>query len=294
MFFSRFRKKKALVIEGGGMRGIFAIGVLQAFADRKFFPWKVILGSSAGALSGIAYAADQIYLSRDSLFTELLSGNFINIMNIARPSRHILNLDWMISTVLNDKEPLDLKRLRKQCPVIITGTHVPENDAPCTIYFNSRKDDLLTVLKATAALPYLYRGFVHYKDYALLDGGILDPMPYTRALSMGFKEDEILVILSRSKGYRKKKESFWVTKLYELYYKDPKYRFLVECLNNRYEKYNAILDDLEMKHPAIDIIYPPRNFAIDRLTKDRALLLTGFEDGIQAGKQFLRYIGHKK
>ena len=47
-----FPAKKALVIEGGGMRGIFLTGVLQAFTDRGYFPWKLIIGSSAGALTG--------------------------------------------------------------------------------------------------------------------------------------------------------------------------------------------------------------------------------------------------
>ena len=52
-----FPKKKVLVLEGGGMRGIFLVGVLQAFAERNYFPWKLVVGSSAGALTGAAYLA---------------------------------------------------------------------------------------------------------------------------------------------------------------------------------------------------------------------------------------------
>ena len=102
---SPFPQKKVLVLEGGGMRGIFLTGVLQAFTDRAYFPWKLIIGSSAGALTGTAYAASQIHLARDAFFTELLTGEFIKISNIVRLEKHILNLDWMID---KDKIALDV------------------------------------------------------------------------------------------------------------------------------------------------------------------------------------------
>ena len=63
-----YPKKKVLVLEGGGMRGIFLTGVLQSFTDRQYFPWDLIIGSSAGALTGTAYAAGQIHLARDAFF----------------------------------------------------------------------------------------------------------------------------------------------------------------------------------------------------------------------------------
>ena len=40
----KYPSKKVLVLEGGGMRGIFLSGVLQAFTDRFYFPWKMIVG----------------------------------------------------------------------------------------------------------------------------------------------------------------------------------------------------------------------------------------------------------
>ena len=280
--------KKALVLEGGAMRGIFTCGVLTAFHDRQFFPWEIIIGSSAGAINGASYSAGQISLSRDAYFTELLSGGFIYIRNFIHPKKHILNLDWMIKKIVMGEEPLNTKILRQNCPVIITATHVEENAPPRTIYLSTKRDDIITSLKATAALPYLYRGFVEYDGYSLLDGGILDPIPYRKMLEMGYREDEILVILTRPQGYRKKEESFWIKTLLELYYHDPKYRFLIDVLENRYKHYNKILNDLENKHPGIEIIYPPKNYKVDNLSRDRAQMLTGFTQGISAGRDFLR------
>ena len=114
-------------------------------------------------------------------------------------------------------------------------------------------------------------------------------MPYKKALELGFNEEEILVILTRKKGYRKKEESYWIKKIYESYYKDPKYKLLVKAIENRYLLYNHILDDLEAMHKGIDIIYPPDDFHVKRLSKYDKVILEGFEQGVNAGREFLLY-----
>jgi predicted patatin/cPLA2 family phospholipase len=281
--------KRVLVLEGGGMRGIFLTGVLQAFRDRGYLPFELIIGSSAGALTGTAYAADQIWLARDAFFSELLSAQFIRMRNILRPEKHILNLDWMVNHIVMGEDPLDLRRLRlAACPVLITATRIRENEVPDTIYLSTKTDHIPTALKATAAIPFFYRGFVRYKDQMLLDGGLLDPVPYEKALSLGYQEEEILTVLTRPKGYRKKQESFWVTALYETYYRDPGYRFLLHAMYERYHMYNRVLHDLEYRHPGIDVIYPPEDFAVNRMTRNEERILKGFEQGIAAARAYLR------
>lgn len=284
---SPYPKKKVLVLEGGGMRGIFLTGVLQAFTDRAYFPWKLIIGSSAGALTGTAYAAGQIHLARDAFFTELLTGEFIRISNIVRLEKHILNLDWMIDTIIKGDDPLNIRRLKKSCPVIITATHIRHSHPPETIYLNSKEDNVPTALKATAAIPFLYRNFVQYKHYKFLDGALLDPIPYKKALEMGYKEEDILVITTRQKGYRKKQESFWIKLLYESYYKDPKHQFLLKAMDNRFEAYNKIREDLEQDKSKIEVIYPPEEFRVNRLSQDGERILEGFEQGVEAAKNWL-------
>ncbi|MBN1499890.1 MAG: patatin family protein [Spirochaetes bacterium] len=289
---NRGERRKALIIEGGGMRGIFIVGVLQAFEDRKYFPWKIIAGSSAGALTGTAYAANQIYIARDIFFTKLISDTFINFKHILKKDKHIMNLDWLIKDVLEGDDPIDQKKLRKSVPVIITGTNIPDNGDPETLYFNSKKDDLKKILTATAALPYLYRGFVNYQNHNLLDGALLDPLPYDYVKSLGYKDKDITIILTRQKNYRKKSESFWISSIYENYYKDPKYKGLLNLLDKRFVRYNNFLDDLETNHPDLRMIYPPEDFKVNRLSQDMESLMKGFQDGIKSGKKYLREI-HK-
>ncbi len=135
----KYPAKRALVLEGGGMRGVFPAGILQAFADRNYFPWKLIAGTSAGALVGTAYAAGQVHLARDAFFTQLLSGDFIRKLNILRPEEHILDLDWLVETIINGSDPLNIRRLKKCCPVLITATNCPPGAPPETVYFSSKK-----------------------------------------------------------------------------------------------------------------------------------------------------------
>lgn len=291
-FFQTKDKRKALVIEGGGMRGVFIAGVLQSFVDHNYFPWKIIGGSSAGALMGTAYAAGQIYIARDLFFTDVIDGNFISISNVLKKKKHIVNLDWLIDRIAFADEPLNVKALRKNCPVIITATNVKDATDPETIYLNTHKDDIFTALKATAALPYLYRGFVEYKDYKFLDGAMIDPLPYDYIKRQGFKDKDITIILTRPRGYRKKSESFWVSALYESYYKEEKYRPFLKVLDNRFMRYNAFLDDLEQNHPDLNIVYPPKNFRVDRITRDPLALMKGFQQGVAAGKRYLFEVGH--
>lgn len=283
----KYPRKKVLVLEGGGMRGVFLTGILQAFADRFYFPWKLIIGSSAGALTGAAYAAGQIHLARDAFFMELHKNDFIRVSNILRPDKHILDLDWMVETIIQGEEPMNIKMLKRSCPVYITATHCGKNQKPRTVYLNSKKANIPLALKASAAIPFLYRNFVEYKKLSLLDGALMDPIPFKKALELGFKEKEILVLLTRPKGYRKKEESFWVKKLYEAYYNEPHHQTLVKAMDNRFFLYNRQLDELENRHVGIEIIYPPEEFPVNRLTRDKEKILEGFSQGIAAGKSFL-------
>jgi predicted patatin/cPLA2 family phospholipase len=284
----RYPKKKVLVLEGGGMRGIFLTGVLQAFTDKRYNPFKLIIGSSAGSINGTAFAVDRINLVRDAYFTKLLTGDFIHIGNVLNYQKHVLDLDWMVSTFLGDENPFDGKTLKKAPLVLITATHCAENAPPDTVYLNSKKDDIIMALKATAAVPFLYRGFVQYGNYSFLDGGLMDPIPYRKALDLGFKEDQILVVVTRKKGYRKKEESFLVKMLYESYYKKQQFAPLIKAMENRFRQYNNTLDELEERYTGIDVIYPSDNFKVSRLTQEGKKILEGFEQGVEAGKHYLK------
>lgn len=283
-----FPRRKVLVLEGGGMRGIFLVGVLQAFWERGYCPWQCIIGTSAGALIGTVYAACQIHLARDAFFSELLTGQFIRMANIFRPEKHVLNLDWMVDSFVNGHvDKLNTGRLRNfSSPVLIVATNLYPNDPLRPKYLSTKKDNIPIALKASAAIPFLYRNFVPYKNELLMDGSVCDPIPYKKALELGFSEKDILVVATRPRGYRKQRESFWVKMLCESYYNEERYKYLIEALNNHCYMYNQLLDELE-ERSCIDVIYPPDDFKVKRLTRNQEKILEGFEQGVRAARSYL-------
>lgn len=51
--------KTALVVEGGGMRGIYSAGILDAFMDKRHRQFDGFYGVSAGALNLVSFIAGQ-------------------------------------------------------------------------------------------------------------------------------------------------------------------------------------------------------------------------------------------
>ena len=50
---------RALIVEGGAMRGIFASGVLDAFVESHHYPFDFVMGVSAGATNLVSYLSEQ-------------------------------------------------------------------------------------------------------------------------------------------------------------------------------------------------------------------------------------------
>jgi predicted patatin/cPLA2 family phospholipase len=69
-------------------------------------------------------------------------------------------------------------------------------------YLSPGPDDMLRALKASCALPFLYRGVVQVGEDALVDGGISDPLPVREAYRRGART--VVVVRSRTAGFVKK------------------------------------------------------------------------------------------
>lgn len=53
------QNRQALVVEGGGMRGAFTSGVLDAFLQQQFNPFDLCVGVSSGSTNVANYLAAQ-------------------------------------------------------------------------------------------------------------------------------------------------------------------------------------------------------------------------------------------
>lgn len=259
-----------LVLEGGGMRGLFTAGVLDCFMDEEIsIPY--CLGVSAGACNMLSYYSGQRKRSYRVNVEFVNDKRYMSWENLIR-SGSLFSEEMMFHTIAKELIPFDYDAYEKsgcQCYAVVTSCltgkafYLPVTDL---------KNDYQPVL-ASMSLPLVSK-VVHYKGDELLDGGIADPIPAERALK---DCDKLVIVLTREDGFVKKPES--TLKLSRILYR--KYPRLIRALENRHEVYNAELErihELERQGKAV-VIRPAAPVTIGRTEKDVAKLDDLYQQG---------------
>jgi predicted patatin/cPLA2 family phospholipase len=198
--------KKALVIEGGAMRGIFAAGVLDAYIQEEFNPFQFTIGASAGASNLLGYLAKQHKRSY-RIITDLgISKDFYNPARFVKGG-HLTDVKWLSETSLQ-QYPLHLDILLNNVPLYAATTDINTGAAN---YFQVTKDNLLDVMEATTALPVAYKETPCFSGSCFTDGAVADSIPAKEAYRRGARD--ITVILSHPLNYSmQKSNSHWLMK----------------------------------------------------------------------------------
>lgn len=265
--------KIALVLEGGGMRGLYTAGVLDAMLDKKINV-NGIIGVSAGALFGISYASkqkgrslrynqkyakDPRYMSFRSL---IKTGNFVN--------KDFAYYELPLKLDLFDEEAFSKSKIDFYATVTNVETGKPEylKIINATIQIEE--------LRASSSLPFCSK-IVKINDKLYLDGGISDAIPVEKCLAMGY--DKVIVVTTRPITYRKKKSNQLLPKIFYRQYPN-----FIEAINTRYQRYNDTLDkiqELEQQNK-IFVIRPSKLVSISRLEKNvhkmQEIYDLGFQD----------------
>ena len=188
---------RALVVEGGGLRGVFASGVLDAFLDARFDPFGLYIGTSAGALNLSSHLAGQRGRNY-SLYTHYATDpNFISVQKFLRGG-HLMDLDWFWRASLSGL-PFNLDAALTHLEnktFLITTTSLTTGEA---LFINPERDTWLSALKASSAVPFMYRHQPQVwhggQTHATTDGGVAAPLPVMEAVKRG--ATHVLVIRSR-------------------------------------------------------------------------------------------------
>lgn len=261
-----------LVLEGGAMRGLYTSGVLDVFLDNNI---KVdgIIGVSAGVLFGVNYVSKQKGRSirynkkfaRDKRYMGMRS--FLTTGNI-------INRDFAYYEIPTKLDIFDEETFEKSdTDFWATVTNIETGEAE---YIKLEKPiEQMEVLRATSAMPLVSK-IVEWDNKKYLDGGVSDSIPVEKCKSMGY--DKILVVLTRTIEYRKKKANSLLAKI-----KYKEYPKLVETMENRYKKYNETVEkiiDMENKKE-IFVIRPSKNLKLKRIEKDIDKLQAMYDLGIR-------------
>jgi predicted patatin/cPLA2 family phospholipase len=271
-----------LVLEGGGMRGVYTAGVLEYFLEQDLcFPY--VIGVSAGACNAASYLSKQKGRNRIVNVDYVTDPRYISWRNYFK-SRQFFGMDFIFDEIPNKLVPYHYDEFYKNESEFVIGTTDCHTGKP--VYYG-KKDygkDMLKVLKASSSLPFIAPE-VEFNSRVLLDGGISDPIPIKKAQQDGLKKN--IVILTRNRGYTKKpsKFTFMVKRKY------PHYTGLQKALTERCWTYNETLRYVEQeeKNGTVLVIQPQEPLTVGRMERNpqklEKLYLQGYED---ARKSFER------
>lgn len=273
------RQQRALVVEGGAMRGIFAAGVLDAFLAKGDTRFDHCIGVSAGAVNLAAYLAGQRGRNHRVITDYSCRPEFISLGKFMRGG-HWLDLDWLWEITIREIR-LDLAHFAASTvPLTVVTTRVSDGQAA---YLRANADELEQQIKASCSVPLAYRGFVQLAGEAMADGGVADSIPVRHAYEQGARD--ITVVLSRPLGYRKGAPTLPALHRY-LLRRTPA---LAEASLRRHQSYNDAIDFI--REPPADcrvrVIVPPAGFRVGRMTTDKDRLEQGYQMGWQAGLAYL-------
>ena len=266
-----------LVLEGGGMRGLFTIGVLDCFMDVAItFPY--CIGVSAGACNMLSYYSGQRGRNRRVNTDYVHDKRYMSWGNLIRTGSYF-GEKMLFYDIPDELDPFDYDAYtRCGCQCYSTATSCKTGKAvffPIRDFTVDRK-----FICASMSLPFISKGVTH-EDDLLLDGGIADPIPAARALQ---DCEKTVVVLTRENGFRKEPEN--TMKLAGLFYR--KYPELVKVLKRRHEIYNEELELIKKLEAdgKVLVIRPDGPVDVGRTEKDQRKLDALYERGYaQAKKQ---------
>lgn len=272
-------KTTGLVLEGGGMRGVFTCGVLDYLMDHQIeFPYGV--GVSAGACNGLSYLSRQRGRAKYSNIDMLEKYHYIGLKYLWY-QRSILDQKLLYETFPEKLVPFDYAAcFRNPMRFEMVTTNCVTGRA-CYLAERADKDRLIAIAKASSSLPYVCP-MTWVDGVPMLDGGIVDSIPVLRAISQGYRTN--LVVLTRNKGYRKSEKDIRVPHF--IYRRYPRLRVV---LSNRCRAYNEQLEMVERMEDegSILVIRPQAPVTVNRIEKDVKKLTALYNEGYACAGEVL-------
>lgn len=281
--------KTCLVLEGGGLRGIYTAGVLDELQKEKI-RIDAIIGVSMGSLVGINYVSNQPGRAIRYNLKYCKDKRYMGIFSLLTTG-NIANKEFAYYKLPNELDKFDYETFKKS-PIkfYCTVSNLETGKAEYIEIKDAKKQ--IEYLRAGSSMPGVSR-IVNIKNHKYLDGGITDSIPFLKAKELGY--DKIIVVTTRPKEYRKKnKEYKTMSKIYKRY---PKF---VRAIRERNKKYNESLAELELleKNKEVFVIRPSTKIPIKRIEKSKKIIQEqynlGKNDFLKQKENLIKYVKGKK
>lgn len=277
--------KIGLVLEGGGMRGLYTAGVLDVMMEHQLMP-DVVCGTSAGVTFGVnllsqqkgrvlryncRYAGDRRYISLHSWLT---TGNMIN-------------RDFAYDLLPHELDPFDEETFEQsKAAFYATITNMRTGQAEYVRITNTWQQ--MDVIRASASLPIICQA-VEWQGEKYLDGGLVDNIPLDKCIELGC--DKIIIVLTRPLDYVRNDHIAGVCRLFY-----PRYKALLRAIEQRNDRYNARLQQIRRleQEGKVFVLRPSENISVGRLEKDvarlQALHQLGVSDATRLWDDLAQYL----
>ena len=277
--------KTGLVLEGGGMRGLFTAGILDVLMENNV-TFDGVVGVSAGATFGCNFISHQIGRVLRYNMSQRKNPKYMGIRSLIKTGDFVGG-EYAYHVLPTQLDVFDFETFEKNPTEFhIVTTNVKTGEA---IYHRLDKIDYTGMewLRASASMPIISRPVV-IGDYEMLDGGIADSIPLRYFESEGFTRN--IVILTQPKGFKKK-----LTKLMPVFKATMrKYPAIIEGMSKRHLMYNRELEYITQQQMAGKclVICPSDTLPIGRTSLNAKKMQHVYDMGRKAGEDNLETIKH--
>lgn len=275
-----------LILEGGGMRGVYTAGVLDYFLDQKI-EFSSCYGVSAGACHACSYLSKQKGRAFATNVNYLKDKRYCSVHSLITTG-DLFGVEMLYDIIPNQLIPYDYQAFEdNKCKFYAVATNCRTGEPEYFHIKNMRRD--INAVRASSSLPLLARRvIINNEEY--LDGGISDSIPLKKSIKDGNKIN--VLVLTRDSSYRKRPNK--LARIIRLKYSDcPQ---LIKRLEERHENYNKTLEFIAEERNAgrAFVIQPKNTVNIGLIEKDRnkleALYKEGYNDAEEAYPRLIKFL----
>ena len=274
------KQKTALVVEGGGNRGVFSFGITDSFIRNNFDPFDIYIGVSNGAAVLFWYLMRESENNLDKMLFGAKS-KYINYKNLFS-KKDIISFHNLYKDADDYFKP-DLNELKNNIRGKIYSVVVSDANTAESEYLQFEESYWIDAMIASGTLPFLVKTPSIINGRRKFDGGITDPIPVKKAYEMGARE--IVVIRTYEKEFKRKiKLENYIAAIYLNNYPNLRKAMLIH--DKTYNESLAFINN-PPEDCTIHQVCPPHRLTTRRDSTDQRIMKKDYELGLSVGQNFI-------
>lgn len=275
--------KTGLVLEGGGMRGLFTAGVLDVFMKNKV-EFDGLVGVSAGAAFGCNYKSNQAGRALRYNLRFCHDKRYCSFRSLIKTG-DLFGAEFCYHTIPDELDIFDKETFNSSSVDFFVVCTDLDTGKPVYKKLDTADYEAMEWIRASSSLPLVSKP-VELDGKQLLDGGISDSIPLEFFENEGY--DRILVVLTQPRNYIKKKSS--TAGLMHL--KLRKYPELIKAMDTRPDVYNQSREYIfsREKEGKIFVLCPENPLPAGRVEHNPEILQKTYDIGVKTAKMNLKHL----